>query len=94
MRPKTKVFDHESLQDADNLAAFLKAIAKGIKKGHIEFTDDDETLTLTPTPLGRFRIKAEKTPKSQTLRIKITWQSGTSEAEETNLLFIDSADAD
>lgn len=93
MRQKTKIFDHESLQDAGNLAAFLKAIAKGIKKGQIQLTDDDETLTLTPTPLGRFRIKAEKTPKTQTLRLKITWQTDTPEDEETVPLFIETHDA-
>ena len=90
MSKKPQTFEHESLQDADNLAAFLKAIAKGIKKGEITFTDDDETLVIHPTELARFRIKVEKRPGSQTLRLKITWKGDDDRDLDEAPLFIDS----
>jgi amphi-Trp domain-containing protein len=89
MSRKPQIFEHESLQDADNLAAFLKAIAKGIKKGEIIFTDEDDTLTLRPKALGRFRVKVEKSPKSQSLRLKITWQGDDEGDIDDTPLFIE-----
>ena len=85
MRHTPQIFHHESLQDADNLAAFLKAIAKGIKKGEITFTDEEDTLTLRPTTLGRFRVKVEKSPRQQTLRLKIVWRGDESDSDESPL---------
>ncbi len=90
MSKKLQTFEHESLQDADNLAAFLKAIAKGLKKGEITFTDDDDTLVIHPSELARFRIKVEKRPGSQTLRLKITWTGDDERDLDDTTLFIDS----
>ncbi len=89
MTRKTQLFEHESLQDADNLAAFLKAIAKGIKKGELTFTDDDDTLVIHPGELARFRVKVEKRPGSQTLRLKIVWRGDERADLDETPLFID-----
>jgi amphi-Trp domain-containing protein len=90
MSKKPQIFEHESLQDADNLAVFLKAIAKGIKKGELTFNDDEDSITLKPKQLGRFRIKVEKSPKSQSLRLKITWKGDADSELDDTPLFIDS----
>lgn len=89
MTRQTQIFEHESLQDADNLAAFLKAIARGIQKGEITFDDEEDQIVLRPHRLGRFRIKVSKSPRNQTLRLKIVW-SGEEEGElDDSPLFID-----
>ena len=86
---RTQQFEHESLQDADNLAAFLKAIARGIQKGELTFDDEEDQIVIRPHRLGRFRIRVSKTPKNQTLRIKIVWSGDDDTPLDATPLFID-----
>jgi amphi-Trp domain-containing protein len=73
MAKKTNLFEHESLQDKDAIVQYLKALTDGIEKGEVELSDDDEKVTLKPTPFGRFKLKATCSKKAQELRIKISW---------------------
>ena len=41
MESEKSRFRHESLQDCHSIREFLEAIAKGIGKGRLEFTDDE-----------------------------------------------------
>ena len=41
-------FTHESLQDAESIATYLKALQDGFAKGRIELTEGDATLIMDP----------------------------------------------
>lgn len=90
MAKKTKEFEHESLQDKEAIASYLKAIMQGVKKGEIKFSDEDEDLTLKPEALAKLKIRARQTKKSQSLTVKISWSSSDSDSSiDDTPLFID-----
>ncbi|MDX1347707.1 MAG: amphi-Trp domain-containing protein [Thiomicrorhabdus chilensis] len=89
MAKKIKDFSHESLQDKEAIANYLKAVMKGFKKGEIVLSDDEDELTLTPETLAKLKIKAEQSKKSQSLSIKISWSSDTESSIDDTPLFID-----
>lgn len=89
MGKKDETFEHESLQDQDSLINYLKAISDGFKKGRIQFSDEDDDMTLTPEKMANLRIRAVKSKKSQELRIKISWSSDQDTDFDDTPLFID-----
>ncbi|WP_373017668.1 amphi-Trp domain-containing protein [Thiomicrorhabdus sp.] len=95
MAKKTQEFVHESLQDKDAIANYLKAVMRGFKKGEIVLSDDEDELTLTPETLAQLKIKANKSKKSQSLTIKFSWSSSDTDSEfDDTPLFIDAQKSD
>ena len=88
MAKKTPYFEHESLQDKESIIRYLKAITKGLKKGAIKLSDEDEDFVLTPQAFANLKIKATQTKKGQTLNIKVNWSSDQDEEVEDAPLFI------
>ncbi len=89
MGKKSDTFEHESLQDKDSIINYLKAISDGFKKGRIQFSDEEDELTLTPETMANLRIRAQQSKKSQELRIKISWSSDQEVDVDDIPLFID-----
>lgn len=88
MTKQSKHFEHESLQDKENLIGYLKALTEGLEKGEIVFADEEETLVVRPNQLGRFKIRAHCNKKSQDIRLKISWAADEPEDAENQPLFI------
>jgi len=89
MGKKTDTFEHESIQDKDSIINYLNAISEGFKKGRIQFSDEEDEMTLTPETMANLRIRAIQSKKSQELRIKISWSSDQDEDIDDTPLFID-----
>lgn len=73
MRQTKKTFSHLSLQDAKSIQPLLKAIEKGIAKGEMVFSDEDDEIILKPEGLLRFKVKASESETKHQLNIKISW---------------------
>ncbi|WP_178862065.1 amphi-Trp domain-containing protein [Thiomicrorhabdus cannonii] len=93
MAKKTNLFEHESLQDKDAIVQYLKALTEGIEKGEVLLSDDDEKVTLNPTPFGRFKLKATRSKKVQELRLKISWIGHEDDGERAQPLHIQPSSA-
>lgn len=88
MAKKNQYFEHESLQDRDAVVDYLEALAAAIKKGEILLSDGDDKQLLQPSELTLMSLKASSTKKSQSLRIKLTWNNKTDEEPDNEPLFI------
>lgn len=88
MTKHTNNFEHESLQDKEAIVSYLKALTKGIEKGEVLFSDDEESILLRPNKISRLRIRASQSKKEQSLRIKLSWLSGVEDSSENSPLFI------
>ena len=88
MAKKTDYFEHESLQDRDAVVDYLQALSKAIQKGEILLSDGDEKLLLQPNDLTLMSLKASTTKKSQSLRIKLTWNQKNDDEPDKEPLFI------
>ncbi|BBP45154.1 hypothetical protein THMIRHAS_05270 [Thiosulfatimonas sediminis] len=88
MAKKTQYFEHESLQDRDAVVNYLHALANAVKTGEILLSDGDEKQIMQPSDLTLMSLKASSTKKSQSLRIKLTWNKQTDEEPDNEPLFI------
>ena len=57
----------------EEVAAYLEAIARGLRKGQIEFRRGDETLELTPAESVDIILKASEKTKGGKLKIELSW---------------------
>ncbi|UQB42614.1 amphi-Trp domain-containing protein [Thiomicrospira microaerophila] len=77
-------FEHESLQDKEAIINYLAVVSDGFAKGHIQLSNEDEEVTLTPQGLARLKIKAKQAKNHQEIRITIAWtaeQNGNTDSE-------------
>ncbi|TXS95780.1 amphi-Trp domain-containing protein [Parahaliea maris] len=74
MTQSRKSFRHESLQDADSIQEMLDAIARGLAKGKLSFSDDDGQVQLKPSGLLNFRVSATEEEGEHRLSLRISWQ--------------------
>lgn len=75
MRDNKKRFKHESLQDTDTIRELLKAITKGIAKGKISFSDEDNEMIMEPQGLLNLKLSASQEENRNRLAIRISWQT-------------------
>lgn len=66
-------FNHESLQDAKTIKTLLNALSKGISKGELRLSDDDQELVMETAELMTLRIKAERTEGRCSVSLCVTW---------------------
>ena len=90
MSKKTKLFEHEVMQDKASVIAYLKELIKGLEKGKITLADADEKITLTPPELMQLSLKGKRNNKGEELRFRLTWKHARSEKAPS--LKVDSAD--
>jgi amphi-Trp domain-containing protein len=57
----------------EEVAAYLEAVARGLRKGQIEFRRGDETLELSPAESVELRLKASEKTKGGKLKIELSW---------------------
>lgn len=67
-------FKHESMQDAQTIAQYLKALEEGFAKGEIVFETKGKAFALHPKGLLRFDVEAKKKSDRCKVIIKLTWK--------------------
>ena len=73
---KTKTdFRHESIQDSDSIKDILKAITDGIGKNEITFSDEDDSIAMSPKGLLNLKISASQDDNDNQISIRINWQT-------------------
>lgn len=74
MKSKTE-FKHEALLDAADVQDVLKAIAKGLGKGKLEFSDEkDGEIELQPKGLLHMKLSVSEEDDRQQFDIKVRWE--------------------
>jgi amphi-Trp domain-containing protein len=68
-------FKHESLHDAKTIQEILKALTKGIAKGHLTFSDEDGEILMEPKGLLNLKVTASQEETTNRVSLRITWQS-------------------
>ena len=72
MRQDNK-FSHLSLQSAQSIKPILDAITKGLARGEMKFSDEDDEIVLNPEGLLRLKISASRSENVQKVNLKISW---------------------
>jgi amphi-Trp domain-containing protein len=70
--PSTE-FKHESLQDSESIADYLRALLTAIEAGHLELTDDDGQLVLHPSGLLGLELRARRRGSQARLVLELSW---------------------
>ncbi len=90
MRQNKKTFSHISLQDAQSIQPILKAIEKGIAKGKMTFSDEEDEIILAPEGLLRFKLSASESETKHQLNIKISWNIDDPKLDDKSILSVTS----
>ncbi len=90
MRQNKKTFSHVSLQDAQSIQPILKAIEKGIAKGKMTFSDEEDEIILKPEGLLRFKLSASESETKHQLNIKISWAIDDPKLDDKSILSVTS----
>lgn len=85
MLQSKNTFRHESLQDNKSIQDILKAITKGIGKGKVTFSDDNEVFEIHPEGLLHLKVSASEEESRHRLDVRISWQPKEEVLEQKNL---------
>ncbi|TNJ43023.1 amphi-Trp domain-containing protein [Phaeobacter sp. B1627] len=66
-------FRHDSLQDRKTVKTLIDAIGKGLAKGELSLSDDDNEILLTPEGLLTLRIRAERNDGQCKVDFRVSW---------------------
>lgn len=66
-------FKHESLQDAESITSYLRAVIEGLEAGVIELSDDGGTLSLRPSGLLGLQVSAKRKGSRTKLQLELSW---------------------
>ena len=71
-RPREKLKFKQTL-GREEVAVYLEAIVKGLRKGQIEFRQGAEALSINPAPSLQMAVKAAEKSMGGRLKIELTW---------------------
>ena len=74
MKNDDKDFNHESLQDRDTIVRLLSSLQRGLGKGTVRFSDEDNEIVLKPSGLLNLVIKASSSAELNAIDLRISWQ--------------------
>ncbi len=74
MKRKKNSFRHESLQNRDSIQAILNALTEGIAKGKVTFSDDDDSINMTPDGLLNLKLIVSQEENRNRINLRITWE--------------------
>ena len=74
MKRRKNSFRHESLQDRDSIQAILKALTEGVVKGKVTFSDDDDSISMTPDGLLNLKLIVSQEENRNRINLRITWE--------------------
>ena len=84
MSSSSDQFNHESLQDAGSITAYLQALGEGFAQGALRFSTDDRKLSLTPHGLITMAVEAKRKGSEVKLTLKFRWSEGSPSEPESN----------
>jgi amphi-Trp domain-containing protein len=74
MKRRKNSFRHESLQNRDSIQAILKALTEGIAKGKVSFSDDDDSISMSPDGLLNLKLIVSQEENRNRINLRITWE--------------------
>ena len=81
-------FRHDSLQDIETIQDILKSIVKGITKGKLTFSDEDDEIIMEPEGLLNLKITASKDDRRSRFNLRVSWDSDPESRKNKKLLKI------
>ncbi len=78
-------FRHESLQDKKSIQDILNALAKGLAKGEVSFSDEDGEMVMQPQDLLNLKLTASENEAHKRIDIRISWYSEDEPAKKGKL---------
>lgn len=75
MLPSQHRFRHQSLQDSKSIQKLLEAIAAGIERGELSFSDKDGSVLMHPQGLLELKLTASEEDSRHRLNIRISWSA-------------------
>ncbi|RBW51802.1 amphi-Trp domain-containing protein [Marinobacter sp. F3R11] len=82
MKSKTK-FSHDSLLDRQSTKELLESLARAIKKGQLEFQENEGDLVLSPGNLLQVSVRASDEGDKQQVEIRVKWRTKEKEVSDT-----------
>lgn len=70
----TDEFKHESLQDAQSVSKYLRALIEGLESGYLEFGNDDGEMELHPRGLLGMELRAKCKGGQAKVQLKLAWR--------------------
>jgi len=88
MKRRKNSFRHESLQNRDSIQAILKALTEGIAKGKVTFSDDDDSISMTPDGLLNLKLTVSQEDNRNRINLRITWDDRKQQALKKSRLSV------
>lgn len=88
MKDNQNQFRHESLQDTRAIVRYLNALAEGVDKGTLKFSDEQGEIVLEPSGMIRFGVSAERKSERYGLTIKLSWKQDADKKKDPGPLTI------
>jgi len=88
MQSDSSVFHHESLQDKKNIRQLLEAVADGLEKGELSFSNDRDKITMQPEGLLHLKLSASMEEGRNRVNIRITWHDDLDNKTSKNTISI------
>ncbi len=90
MRERKSTFRHDSLQDSRSIQDILKSISNGLAKGKLTFTDEDDSMVMTPDGLLDLKVTATQESNKNRINIRISWQKDDDDKKKKKKLSVSS----
>jgi len=74
MKRRKNSFRHESLQNRDSIQTILEALTRGIAKGKVSFSDDDDSISMAPDGLLNLKLIVSQEDNRNRINLRITWE--------------------
>lgn len=87
-KARANQFRHESLQDKRAIVQYLNALAEGVEKGALQFSDEQGEIMLEPNGMIRFGVAAERKSDRYGLTVKLSWKQKGGKARDAGPLLI------
>ena len=74
MSDEKKEFDHDSLQDREQVVAYLRSVADGLESGVLRLSDPTRQIELKPRGLMSFNVRAQTKRSRVVLTLRCSWK--------------------
>jgi amphi-Trp domain-containing protein len=88
MRSRKRSFRHQSLQDQKSIQDILKSITRGIAKGKLSFSDEDDKIVLRPEGLLDLKVTVSQEEGRNRFNIRVSWQTDDETANKKKRLSV------
>ncbi len=78
---KSREFKHETRQDVQEIAQYLRDLASGFENGSITLNSDTEQITMNPEGIVKMEVKSKVDDEKGKMELELKW----SENKDTQL---------